>query len=421
MKMKSDKISGRTTIVSIKDNRLHIYKRTNSNFFQGRMFLNGNQIVRTSGTSNIILAKKTLGKWFDEQHFKVKHNISIRNTKVKDAVDRFLIWNDETNSITKTTKKGYRDQFNLIKKFKVLMNQNLNLVTSKEIELFIAWRMSQSKLQGKVLRGATLIANLTSLSKFFNWCVLEGLLEKKHRSLTNIKKLLDSKLRGQITSRAGFTKTEYQLLLKSNRMRIKQGRSIRDRFRAEQLHQFIVFMVGTGMRVDECLNLKWDDVNMIDREKTEGKKFLHDDLRYCLEINCRVSKTKQRRLDGLSSSYYAFQRLIKLYQDTGMRKVFAEDETIWGVKSFREGMNSLLNYANLKTKKVGGRFVKMDSKSLRNTYIQFMIDKNISYHYIADNCGTSIQMIEKNYTANSTIEGILDTILMTGRVKLKAV
>jgi hypothetical protein len=30
-------------------------------------------------------------------------------------------------------------------------------------------------------------------------------------------------------------------------------------------------------------------------------------------------------------------------------------------------------------------------------------------------------MIEKNYTANSTIEGILDTILMTGRVKLKAV
>tara|TARA_B110000858_G_scaffold109470_1_gene125129 strand:- start:810 stop:2069 length:1260 start_codon:yes stop_codon:yes gene_type:complete len=419
--MKSDKITGRNKIISIKDNRLHIYKRTNSNFFQGRMFLNGNQIVKSSGTSNIIVAKKTLGKWFEEQHFKVKHNISIRNTKVKDAVDRFLIWNDETNSITKTTRKGYKDQFSVIKKFKILMNQNLNLVTSKEIELFIAWRMMKAKLQSKVLRGATLIANLTALSKFFNWCVQEGLLEKKHRSLTNIKKLLDSKLRGQITSRAGFTKTEYQLLLKFNRMRIKQGRSIRDRFRAEQLHQFIIFMVGTGMRVDECLNLKWDDVNMIDREKTEGKKFLHDDLRYCLEIYCRVSKTKQRRLDGLSSSYYAFQRLIKLYQDTGMRKVFAEDETIWGVKSFREGMNSLLNYANLKTKKVGGRFVKMDSKSLRNTYIQFMIDKKISYHYIADNCGTSIQMIEKNYTANSTIEGILDTILMTGRVKLKAV
>ena len=149
--MKSDKITGRNKIISIKDNRLHIYKRTNSTFFQGRMFLNGNQIVKSSGTSNIIVAKKTLGKWFEEQHFKVKHNISIRNTKVKDAVDRFLIWNDETNSITKTTRKVYRDQFNVIKKFKVLMNQNLNLVTSKEIELFIAWRMMKAKLQSKVL------------------------------------------------------------------------------------------------------------------------------------------------------------------------------------------------------------------------------------------------------------------------------
>ena len=421
MKMKSDKISGRTTIVSIKDNRLHIYKRTNSNFFQGRMFLNGNQIVKSSGTSNIIVAKNTLGKWFEEQHFKVKHNISIRNTKVKDAVDRFLIWNDETNSITKTTKKGYRDQFNLIKKFKVLMNQNLNLVTSKDIEGFIAWRMKKAKSQGKVLRGATLVANITTLSKFFNWCVTEGLLEKKHRSLGNIKKLLSRKMRHQRTSRAGFTKIEYQHLLKSNRERIKKGRSIRDRFRAEQLHQFIIFMVGTGLRVDECLNLKWSDVKAVDRQANTTEKFLHSDLRYYLEINVSQSKTNERQAQGLSSAYYAFVRLVKLYRDTGMRKVFVDDETIFGVKSFREGMNSLLDYANLKTKKIGDLYVKMDSKSLRNTYIQFMLDKHVTTDYIRKNCGTSSAMIDKYYTANSTIDSMLNTVLMTGRVNLKVV
>ena len=87
--MKSDKITGRNKIISIKDNRLHIYKRTNSNFFQGRMFLDGSQSVRSSGTANITLAKKELGKWFDEQHFKVKHNISIKNTKVKLGIAEF--------------------------------------------------------------------------------------------------------------------------------------------------------------------------------------------------------------------------------------------------------------------------------------------------------------------------------------------
>ena len=421
MKKISDKITQKNKIISIKNNRLHIYKRKGSNFWQGRMFLNDTQTVKSSGKNKIAEAKKFLGDWYDEQHFKVKHNISIKNSKVKDAVDKFLIWNDETNSIGAVTKKGYRDQFNVIKKFKHLMNQNLNLVTSKDIELFIVWRMAQAKAQGKVLRGATLVGNITTLSKFFNWCVSEGLLEKKHRSLTNIKKLLSSKMRHQRTSRAGFTRIEYQHLLKTNRNRIKKGRSIRDRFRAEQLHQFIIFMVGTGLRVDECLNLKWSDVIAVDRQANTTEKFLHTDLRYYLKINVSQSKTNERQAQGLSSAYYSFIRLVKLYKDTGMRKVFMDDETIFGVKSFREGMNSLLQTAILKTKKIGDQYVKMDSKSLRNTYIQFMLDKNVSTNYVAKNCGTSSAMIDKYYTANSTIDSMLNVVLMTGRVKLKAV
>jgi hypothetical protein len=104
-----------------------------------------------------------------------------------------------------------------------------------------------------------------------------------------------------------------------------------------------------------------------------------------------------------------------------MRKVFVDDETIFGVKSFREGMNSLLDYANLKTKKIGDLYVKMDSKSLRNTYIQFMLDKHVTTDYIRKNCGTSSAMIDKYYTANSTIDSMLNTVLMTGRVNLKVV
>ena len=174
MKRISDKITHKNKIISIKNNRLHIYKRSGSNFWQGRMFLNDTQIVKSSGTISLANAKKVLGDWYDEQHFKVKHNISIKNSKVKDAVDKFLIWNDMTTSIGSVTKKGYKDQFNLIKQYKNLMNQNLNLVTSKDIEGFIAWRMKKAKSQGKVLRGATLVANITTLSKFFNWCVTEG-------------------------------------------------------------------------------------------------------------------------------------------------------------------------------------------------------------------------------------------------------
>ena len=83
-----------------------------------------------------------------------------------------------------------------------------------------------------------------------------------------------------------------------------------------------------------------------------------------LDINVSQSKTNERQIRSLSSAYFAYTRLIKLYRDTGMRKVFIDNETIFGVKSFREGMNSLLDSANLKTKKIGDQYVKMDSKSI---------------------------------------------------------
>jgi len=425
MKRISDKLVEKNKIVSIKDNRLHIYKRANSSFWQGRTFIDGGQIVKSSGTAKLNDAKKTLADWFDEQHFKVKHGISIKNTLVKDAVEKFLIWNDETSSIATKTKRGYKDQFNIIKKYKVLMDKKLSLIVIKDLEHFIQWRIKRASSQSKVLRGATMVSNLTALSKFFNWCVTEGLLEKKHRSLGNIRKLLSKKLRSQRTTRSPFTKEEYNHLLKCNRERIKNGRSIRNRASAEQLHQFIIFMVGTGLRVEECLSLEWSDITIVDRSKNvksiDTDKVFGKDSRYYLKINVSKSKTNERQVVSQSSSYFAYTRLMQLYKDTGIRKVFIDGETVFGVKSFREGINALLDHANLKTKKIGDQYIRYDSKSLRNTYIQFMLDKGISATAVAKNCGTSTTMIDKFYTANSTVESFLDSFLRTGRDSIKLV
>ena len=50
-----------------------------------------------------------------------------------------------------------------------------------------------------------------------------------------------------------------------------------------------------------------------------------------------------------------------------------------------------------------------------------MLDKGISSTSIAKNCGTSTQMIDKYYIANSAMESMLDVWLQTGRTKLKAI
>ena len=407
-------------IYDLKDGKLHIHKRADgrSDFYVGRTFVNGKQIQQSSKTSNLVKAKKILSDWYDELKFQKKYNILFHDSTVKVSILEFIKWNNNTTSIGKVTKKGYRDHCNMIMKYKDLMTLKMNQVRETDVEKFIIWRQNRAKAQGKVLRGKTLEGNLTALAKFFNWAVKNGLRKEK---LGNLKKLLDRKLRTQITQRAGFTKEQYNHLLKVSRKRIKEGATTQLRFSRQRLHQFIIFMVSSGLRVDESINLHWEDMQFMDRNKetrnVDRNLVLDENERYWLKIKLRVSKTKLRTVVSTSSGYFAMTRLMKLYKDFG-RKITAE---IWGVKSFREGINSLLIDAGLKTQKRGDEIVKYDSKSLRNTHIQIMLDKGISSQMIGNNCGTSGTMIDKHYMANSRVEDMLDVWLKTSRTKLKAV
>ena len=229
-------------------------------------------------------------------------------------------------------------------------------------------------------------------------------------------------MRRQRTSRVGLTKEQYNHLLSVSRKRFKSGRTLRIRFERERLHHFIVFMVGTGLRVDECLSLHFEDIQLVDRQ--QSKKNIQNEIkidehsRYYCKIWVRQSKTKERECYSVSSSYYAITRLINLYKTTGLGQIKGR---VWGVQSFREGLNSLLNEANLKQIKRGDEILTVDSKSFRNTFIQFMLDKGLNATSIAKNCGTSSTMIDKHYTANSALDSIIGSWLQTGRTKLKEV
>lgn len=50
-----------------------------------------------------------------------------------------------------------------------------------------------------------------------------------------------------------------------------------------------------------------------------------------------------------------------------------------------------------------------------------MLDKELGYNLIVKLFGTSTTMINKFYTADTTVESMLNVILQTGLTKLKAV
>ena len=416
-----------TKVHHFKDGKLHIYVRTDtykgklkSDNFVGRTYIQSKQTIKSSGTNNFKKAKEILFKWYDKLQILDEENIQIHQSSVKDVYQNFITSIENSTKIEGQTKKWYKDRWNMLSKCKSFMNLKIGFKLNDVKETFMDWRVKREKAQKKVLRGKTIEGDLMAIQAFTTWAMEQGLRQDK---ITKIKQILARKLRGQKTLRAQLSKENYNHLLSVSRKRYQSGHSLRVRFERERLHQFIVFMVGTGLRVDECLNLHFDDVEMVDRQKSkrimEQEITLNENERYYLKIYLRKSKTnKEREVKSVSSAYFAYKRLINLYKTTGLGSISG---TIFNVKSFREGLNSLLKEAGLKTIKRGDRTLTIDSKSLRSTFIQFMLDKGVKAIDIAKNCGTSVTMIENFYTANVALENMLSQWLATGRKDIKRV
>ena len=418
------------TYLKKKDGKLHIYIRSDtykgklrSKNYVGRTYIDKKQKVISSSTTNKKEAIKILEKWYDKLQFKKELGLGIHESSFKDCLKEFLKDINESQSRSPNTIRFIRQRFSVIEKCKDLMKLPVNNLKVDDINKhFLIWRMNKAKQQSKVLRGATIKGDLVAISGFLSWCYRKGYRQKKIEGLTT--QLLSKKLRHQRTQRTSFTKEEYNQLLQASKKRYKNGRSTRIRFERERLHHFIIFMVGTGLRVDEALNLQWDDVQMMDRSKIKTLKKFDDNFlgeleRYYLSINVSQSKTNERKAYGTGSAYFAFKNLIRLYKETNFKKVGEGD--IFDVKSFRDGLNALLNECNLKFSKIGENKVKRDAKSFRNTFIQFMLDKGMNTTVVAKICGTSTQMIDKFYTANMALESMLDTFNKISRSHLKVV
>jgi len=408
------------TLFHKRGGKLHIYQRNDvidgnllTKNWYGRCSIGGQTKVFTSGTRHRSKAIKILEKKFNKLHLRVELGDNIHSKTFKSDLKEYLASLENNSSIKERTKDFYREKIRMIMSCKGLLNKKVSNLTMSDINThYLVWRKNNTNLKGATLRG-----DLTVLQGFLNWCFTQG--KRKQRVTSLAKALLSKELRSQRTSRIGFTKEQYQHLLKISRQRIKEGKTLKIKFERQRLHQFIIFMVGTGLRVDECLNLQWDDVTFMDRNKgNTGLSQLDDDNRYYTKINVSKSKTGTRETMGVASSYWALQSLIKLYKETGLQKIQGK---IFGVKCFRIGLNTLLEASGLKEVKIGDSIKTRDSKSFRNTFIQFGLDKGLSSNAISKLCGTSSQMIDRFYTANTQLESMLNILLQTNRSLIKRV
>jgi integrase len=239
-------------------------------------------------------------------------------------------------------------------------------ISRRDIENYVDERMKSSSM-------TTVRYDLTALS-----LVLQYAERKEY--ITSIPKF--PKLDVSTTNpRPSFTKEEWHILLGESEKRIENARGTRQRHERQQLHDFMIFSVHTGMRVNEVLSTKNRDCK-VEKKKTDkkGKNGL------LLVVSNVKGKNDVREVIGLVGAVRAYERLKE-------RNNHEPDDLLFP-QHHRDQLNNLLKEVGMKTDTEGNT---RNARSFRSTYIMFRLIWGTPIKDIATNCGNSTTVIDKYY------------------------
>ncbi|WP_293881417.1 hypothetical protein [Sphingomonas sp.] len=190
---------------------------------------------------------------------------------------------------------------------------------------------------------------------------------------------------GKIGHRAWFSPDEYKQLYKATGERAKNPKKERWRTACEDFHDYVLFMVNSGLRPDEAKRVELRDVDIV-VDGPRKEKTLHIAVRGKRGVGyCKT----------MPGAVLPFNRMKK-------RHDFESNELLFP-KIQRELLNSLLGELGMKYDREGN---PRTSYSFRHTYICFRLMDGADIYQVAKNCRTSVEMIEKYYASH--IKNMLD-------------
>ena len=189
----------------------------------------------------------------------------------------------------------------------------------------------------------------------------------------------------KISHRAWFSPAEYRQLYEATRERARIPKKERWRTASENLHDYVLFMVNTGLRPDEVLKLEYRDVEVVTDDST-GQRILEIEVR---------GKRGVGFCKSMPGAVMPFRRLKDRNAGQPTHRLFPSFQ--------RELFNAVLDELGLKTDRDGQR---RTAYSLRHTYICMRLMEGADIYQVAKNCRTSVEMIENYYASH--IKNTLD-------------
>ena len=354
------------------DDKLHIYQQSNTSNWYARFYTEGKYKVRSLKETRFEIAKEIAHEWYFELRGKQKSGTPVHGLKFKDVIQDYLNYQNvlvKGGEMSESSAKDYQRRLSGgISYFGDLYLQEITLHKLNEYK--------EKRFTDDGVKHTTIKHDFNTIRQVLKYCVL-----RKHiQSLPEFPK----KSKKDIPSpRPYFELDEWKLLQKISQDRIKRSRGSRQKYEREQLHDFMIFMVHTGMRVDEVLRTTFGNV------KTYTKKDKTKELR--ININ---GKTGIRKVRGMIGSVRAYERLKK-------RNDKHNPTDFLFPQNHRDGLNALLKETGLKQ---DSQSRTRNAKSFRSTYIMYRLLAKQPIKAVAVNCGTSSNVIDSYYARFITID-----------------
>jgi integrase len=181
--------------------------------------------------------------------------------------------------------------------------------------------------------------------------------------------------------RVWFKPSEVQKLRRALVENIELLKKTRHREHAEELRDYVEFLLFTGLRVGEAQNVRFCDVEV--RANRENRLYL------------LISNIKGKARTGSCKSdveaHVVFGRITDRVKPKPNKE---QSEQRLFLRHHRDGFKAVLDRIGLRTDAFGRR---RDFVSLRHTYISNKILMGVPSNTIANNCRTSTVMIDSHY------------------------
>lgn len=373
--------------------KVTLYKR-DGRFWQCAASVGGKQFRATTKKEELPQAEDAAEDWYLELRGKFKRGdlgkLEEANGEKKfaEAAEQFI---REFPIITEGQRnEQYVDgHIRRIRKYLIPFfgDKGLSKVTSGLIQEYRIKRIEDAKAaRGKPPARNTMHQESVALRQ-----VLKSAL--RHGDLSALPDMSQPyRTNSKISHRAWFSPEEYKLLYKATRDRVENPRRKKYQADYEDLHDFVLFMVNTGLRPDEVKRIEFRDVKIV-HDRGSGETILEIDVR---------GKRGVGFCKSMPGAVHPFERVKK-------RRKPAPTDPVFPTRH-HDLFNTILGEIKLKFDREGQR---RTFYSLRHTYICMRLMEGADVYQIAKNCRTSVKMIEDFYASH--IKNMVDASVVNVR------